>query len=144
MKSIENTEDFVRQAKVRVSTDPQMDRRILDDSFEAMNESTAGSRLSAVRMWQRSRVMRLAAAAVIIVSISLLAIQFSLPPKAPSGTRAVVKSPADMVSVMSLNMAYRRGGIEAVDDLADVAFALPESKPARLSVQEMLTELNGV
>jgi hypothetical protein len=55
-----------------------------------------------------------------------------------------VKSPADRVSVMSLNMAYRRGGIEALDDLADVAFALPESKPARLSVQEMLTESNGV
>jgi len=144
MKSIENTENLVKRAKVKVTTDPQTDRRVLDDSFEAMDESLARNRSGAVRMWQRSRAMRLAAAAIILVAIGLLTIQFNLPKKAPSGARAVVKSPADMVSVMSLNMAYRRGGIEAVDDLADVAFALPESKPARLSVQDLLTESNGV
>jgi hypothetical protein len=142
MKPMENTEDFVRRGKAEVSADPQMDSRVLNDAFAAMDAAMVG-RSSAARMMLRNRWVRIAAAAVITLVIGLLAIQWG-PTEQPSVTSHVVKSPADMVSAMSLNMAYRRGGIEAVDNLADVAFALPESKPARLSIQELLTESNGV
>ena len=142
MKPIENTEKFVRRGKAKVATDPQMDRRVLDDSFTAMDEATGSS--SAARMMLRSRAAKLAAAAVIILTIGLLAIQFGPSEQEPPETRSVAKSPADMLSVMSLNMAYRRGGIEAVDDLSDEAFELLGSEPARVSIRELLTESNGV
>ena len=143
MKPVENTENFVRRGKVKVATDPRMDRHVLDDSFAAMDEAIGRS--SETRMMLQSRVARLAAvAAVILLAIGLLVIQWGPTRQVPSDTKHVAKSAADSLSALSLNMAYRRGGIEAVDALADVAFDLPGSKPARLSVQELLTESNGV
>lgn len=144
MKPIKHTEAFVKRARLQITTDPQMDKRVMEDAFEAMQKGTGASTSSTAWMWPQSRVIRLAAAAMILVAIGLLAIYFSQPKPVPSGPVQVATSSADMMSVMSLNMAYRRGGIEAVDDLADMAFALPESKPSRLSVRELLTESNGV
>ena len=144
MKSIENTEDLIRHSKPKIAPDPQRDRRVLDDSFEAMDESLAGSRSGTSRRWQQSIAMRLAAAAVILITIGLLAKKFDPSAQKPSVTGQIAKSPTDMLSAISLNMAYRRGGIEAVDDLADVAFARPKSKQAKLSIRDLITESNGV
>lgn len=142
MKPIENTEDFVRGGKAKVTTDPPMDRRVLDDSFEAMDEAIGTS--SAARTTLRNRVARFAAAAVIILAIGLLATQFGPSEQEPPERRNVAKSPADMLSAISLNMAYRRGGIEELDNVAGRAFEMLGSKPAKVSLQELLTESNGV
>ncbi len=142
MKPIEDTEKFVRRGKAKVATNPQMDRRVLDDSLAAMDEATGSS--SATRIMLRSRVARLTAAAAIIIAVGLLVIQSNPPEQAHAPTRRVAKSPADMLSVMSLNMAYRRGGIEAMDDQSNEAFEMLGSKPAKVSIRELLTESNGV
>ena len=142
MKPIENTEDFVRRGKARVATDSQMDGRVLDDSFAAMDEALGTS--SAARTTLRNRIAGLAAAAVIILGFGLLAIQFGPYEQEPPERRTVAKSPADMLSAISLNMAYRRGGIEELDNVAGQAFEMLESKPANVSLRELLTESNGV
>jgi hypothetical protein len=142
MKPIENTEIFVRRGKANVTTDPQMDRRVLDDSLAAMDEATGSS--SAARMTLRSRAAKLAAAAAIIIAVGLLVIQSKPPEQAHAPTRKVAKSPAKMLSVMSLNIAYRRGGIEAMDDQSNKAFEMLGSRPAKVSIRELLTESNGV
>jgi len=142
MKPIENTEDFVRRGKAKVTTDPPMDRRVLDDSFKAMDEATGTS--SAARATLRNRVAGLAAAAVIILGIGLLSNQFGPSEQNPPETRTVAKSPVDMLSAISLNMAYRRGGIEELDNVAGQAFEMLESKPEKVSLRELLTESNGV
>ena len=95
-------------------------------------------------MTLRSRATRLAAAAVIIIATGLLIIQSNPPEQAHAPTRNVAKSPAEMLSVMSLNMAYRRGGIEAMDDQSNEAFEMLGSQPAKVSVRELLAESNGV
>ncbi len=143
MKPIENTENFVRRGKAKVTTDPQMDKSVLDDSFAAMDETAAG-RSSVARMILRSRAAKLAAAAAIIMAVGLLMIQSNPPEQAHAPTRNVAKSPVEMLSVMSLNMADRRGGIEAVDDLSNEAFDMLGSQPAKVSIRELLTESNGV
>ena len=143
MKPIENTENLVRRGKANVTTDPQMDRRVLDDSFAAMDETVAG-RSSVARMILQSRAAGLAAAAAIIIAVGLLMIQSTPPEQAHAPTRNVAKSPAEMLSVMSLSMAYRRGGIEAMDDQSNKAFEMLGSRPAKVSIRELLTESNGV
>jgi len=142
MKPIENTEKFVRRGKANVTTDSRMDRRALDDSFEAMDEAMGTA--SAARTTLRNRVARLAAAAVIILAIGLLAIQLGPSEQEPTETRNVAKSPADMLSAISLNMAYGRGGIEELDNVSRQAFEMLGSKPEKVSLRELLTESNGV
>ena len=143
MKPIDNTESFVRRGKAKVRTDAQMDTRVLDNSFAAMDEAATG-RSSPAQMILRSKMARLAAAIVIITALGLLMIPSEKSEQAPPPIGKVARSPAEMLSAMSLNMAYRRGGIEAVDEVSAEAFKALGSKPAKVSVRELLTGLNGV
>jgi hypothetical protein len=143
MKPIENAEDFVRRGKTKATTDPQMDRRVLDDSFAAMDETAAG-KSSAAQTILQSRAAKLAVAAVIIIAVGLLMSQSDPPGQEPPPIVKTAKSPAEMLSAMSLSMAYRRGGIEAVDDLSSKAFEMLGSQPAGVSIRGLLTESNGV
>jgi hypothetical protein len=140
MKPTENIEKFVRGGKLDVTTGRQMDKRVLDDSFAAMDETLRANKPIILR----SRLVRLAAAAVIIVAIGLFTLQWDPREQEPPQTPDVAKSPAEMLSVMSLNMAYRRGGIEAVDEQSNKAFEMLGSQPARVSIRELLAESNGV
>lgn len=145
MRPIENTEEFVRDGKPHVRTGPQMDRRVLDDSFTAMEETLGANRPSLRRIILQSRAARLAAAAaVIIVAISLFMVHQGPNEQKQRGAPKIAKSPAKMLSMMSLNMAYRRGGIEAVDARSEKAFEMLGSQPAKVSIQELLAESNGV
>jgi len=144
MKPTENTEDFVRRGKAKVTTDPRMDQRVLDDSFAAMDETLAQSRSSVALIILKSRAMRLAAAAAVIVAIGLLMIQSRPPEQEQPPTAKAAKSPAAMLSAMSLSRAYRRGGIEALDALSHEAFEMSGASPARVSIRELRSESNGV
>jgi hypothetical protein len=144
MKPIDNTEDFVRRGKANVTTDSQMDKRVLDDSFAVMDETIGSARSCTTRIILRSRAMRFAAAAAIVLAIGLLTIEPDQPEQEPPGIRSAAKPPAEMLSVMSLNMAYRRGGIEAVDEQSSKAFEMLGARSVSVSVQELLAESNGV
>ena len=145
MKPTENIEKFVRRRKPHVKTGRPMDKRVLDDSFAAMDETLRANKPSPRRIIFRSRAARLAvaAAAVIGVAIGLFMANQGSREQRPQMVGAV-KSPAEMLTVMSLNIAYRRGGIEAVDEQSNKAFQMLGSKPAKASIQELLSELNGV
>ncbi|MHC4072260.1 MAG: hypothetical protein ACYSWW_13105 [Planctomycetota bacterium] len=144
MKPIDNIEEFVRGGKPEVATGRQMDERVLDDSFAAMDETIRAKKPSAAGIILRSRATKLAAAAVIIVTIGLFTLQRDPREQEPPQITDVVKSPAEMLSVMSLNMAYRRGGIEAVDEQFSKAFEMLGARSVSVSVQELLAESNGV
>jgi hypothetical protein len=144
MKPTEDIERFVRRGKPDVTTGRAMDKRVLDDSFDAMDKAISAGKPSAAGMILRSRAVRLAAAAVIIVAVGLLMVYRKPPVQPPPGIASAAKSPAEMLTAMSLNMAWRRGGIEAVDEQSSKAFEMLGSKPAKVSIQELLVELNGV
>ena len=145
MKPTENIEEFVKLEKPHVTTGSAMDKRTLDDSFAAMDETIRAGKPNAAGIILRSRAVRFAAAAVIIVGVGLLMVYRNPPvPQQPEETDIFAKSPAEMLTGMSLNMAWRRGGIEAMDEQSSKAFKMLGSKPAKATIEELRLELNGV
>lgn len=122
-----------------------MDKRTLNDSFAAMDETIRANKPGAAGIILRSRALRLVAAAVIIVGVGLLMVYRNPPvPQQPEETDIFAKSPAEMLTAMSLNIAWRRGGIEAMDEQSSKAFKMLGSKPAKATIEELRLELNGV
>ena len=148
MRPKENIEKFVRVGKPHVTTSRQMDKRTLDDSFAVMEQTiqtkSADNKPSAPGIIIRSRMIKLtaAAAAVIIVGIGLLAIFVHQGP-GEQPVPKVVKSPSKMMTAMSLTMAYRRGGIDALDKHCEKALKKLGPRQLRLTLGQLLTENNG-
>jgi len=93
----------------------------------------------------KSPVVKFAAAAVIIIVIV-----FSMTRPAPDKKVDIVevtyakKSPAEMLTLRSLKIAYRNGGIEAVEIQCDNAVEKLRKKPERITFQELLEDIDGV
>ncbi len=90
-----------------------------------------------------SRLAKLAAAAVIIIAIGLL--RFNQSPHKQESVQIAKKSksPAEMLTVAALNMAFRRGGIEAVEKQCEQVIDKLGPPPAMITVKELLAEFNG-
>jgi len=52
------------------------------------------------------------------------------------------KTPVEMLTVVSLNIAYRKGGMEAVEEQYNNAYK-QLGPPRSLSVEQILAEFNG-
>jgi hypothetical protein len=90
-----------------------------------------------------NKLAKLAAAAVLIVAVGLLVFsQISYKQKAAQIAQKP-KSPTEMLTAISLTMAYRRGGIEAVDRQSQEAIKMLGPRPAEITIQQILTEFNG-
>jgi len=93
----------------------------------------------------RLMVGRLAAAAVIFIGVAILLMQ--VPPREPQGPEIAVApkapSPARIVSMMSLRMAYRQGGEEALSQQLDTALKKLGPRPSKLSALQVLSDLEG-
>ena len=96
------------------------------------------------RIVRQSPITKLAAAAVIIIAVGLFLVHRGPDEQIkPTEVAKVTKSPAEMMTMASLTFAYRRGGIEAVEEICDKAFKMVGPRPASLSVRQLLEELNG-
>lgn len=148
MRPSKEIEEFVRLGKPEIKTGEQMDKRTLDDSFSAMDRAmqTQSADFSPGRNKLISlAVLRIAAAAVVILAIGLF-ITRSRPDKEVEISRVTnaTKSPAEMLTLRSLTIAYQKGGIEAVERQCDKAIEKLGPKSKNLNVQELFTEINGV
>jgi len=84
------------------------------------------------------------AAAVIIVAISFFVIHQGPDEQADTTTVSkATKSPVEMMTALSLERAFRRGGIKAVENQCEQALKLLGPRTASLSSQELLSEFNG-
>ena len=143
MKSTEKIEEFVKLEKLRVKTSGEMDKRTLNDSFAAMDKTTQSNEQSVAGIILRSRAAKLAAAAVIFVTVGLLMV-YQNPPvqqQPPKETVGAAKSPAEMLTARALMTAYRHGGIEAIDSQCDKAFEMLGQRRDTLNVKELFTEI---
>jgi hypothetical protein len=87
---------------------------------------------------------KIAAAAVIIVAIGFFIVHQRPSEQADTITVSkVTKSPIEMVTAISLERAFRRGGIEAVEKQCEQAFKPIGPRPESLSVEQILAEFNG-
>jgi len=92
----------------------------------------------------KSPLTKLAAAAVIILAVSFfIAHQDSSEQDDTTTVSKITKSPVEMMTAMSLNIAYRKGGIEEVEKQYNEAFKLLGPRPATITVTELLAEYNG-
>ncbi|MCH7558141.1 MAG: hypothetical protein IIB56_11885 [Planctomycetes bacterium] len=143
MRPKENIEKFVRVRKPHVTTSRQMDKRTLNDSFAAMEQTIrakpADHKPSAPRIVTLSRMMKLtAAAAAIIVGIS-----FYIARQGPSEQGITTKflevaeSPSEIMTMKSLTIAYRRDGIEGIENQCEKALKILGPQPASISLGDL-------
>ena len=149
MRPKENIEKFVRVRKPNVKTSRQMDKRTLNDSFTAMEQTvrakSAGHKPSTARIVTLSRMIKLtAAAAVIIVGISFF-IAHQGPSEQGRTTRVleVAESPSEIMTMKSLTIAYRRGGIEGIENQCEKALKILGPQPASISLGDLFNGSNS-
>jgi hypothetical protein len=107
-------------------------------------ESAEPAQLNIWLIIVKSRLTRFAAAAVILIVAGLFFIHDRPTGQTQDHVRAeVAKSPIEMIKAKSLNLAYRRGGMEAVERQYDEAFKNAGPRPAKLTIEDVLAEFNG-
>jgi hypothetical protein len=92
-------------------------------------------------LWVRPLV-RVAAVIAIVAFVILLTHRQPDKRVEPMVANAV-QSPAKMLSVLSLSLAYRQGGLDAVDEQSNKAFKMLGQKNTNVSIGELLNENNG-
>jgi len=143
MRPKENIEEFVKVRKPDVTTSREMDKRTLGDSLAAMEQTmrakSANHKPSTARIITLGRMIKLtAAAAVIIVGIS-----FYIAHLGPGEQKditivtEVTESPAEIMTMKSLKIAYRRGGIEGIENQCEKALKILGPQPASLSLGDL-------
>jgi hypothetical protein len=143
MRPKENIEEFVKVRKPYVTTSREMDKRTLNDSFTAMEQTirakSADHKPSTPRIITLSKMMKLtAAAAVIIVGIS-----FYIAHQGPTEQGGIVRviegieSPSEIMTMKSLTIAYRRGGIEGIENQCEKALKILGPQPASISLGDL-------
>ncbi|MFB0554499.1 MAG: hypothetical protein ACETWQ_14435 [Phycisphaerae bacterium] len=148
MRPKENIEEFVKVRKPYVTTSREMDKRTLDNSFAAMEQTirakSADHKPSAPRIIILSRMIKLAAVALIIVAISFF-IAHQGPSEQGRTTRVleVAESPFEIMTMKSLTIAYRRGGIEAIENQCEKALKILGPQPASISMADLFNGSNG-
>ena len=100
-----------------------------------------------VRLVSRGSIGKLAVAATVIVAAGILLVgRFGPGPGQPTAKPDSVglQSPAQMVSMISLSAAFRRGGIDELDRQCDRALERLGPRPNGVSMQELLKDISGL
>jgi hypothetical protein len=143
-------EDIEKRIKnVNIVIDSESNKRVFSNILQAFQKSTAKDLAPTDKpnIWRiifRNPITKLAAAAVIIIAISFFIVHQNPSEKADTTIISKVpKSPAEMQAILSLSIAYRRGGIEAVDRQCQKAIEMLGPRPPEITIQQILTEFNG-
>ena len=117
------------------------------EEYQLLKSRVAQPSAYKLNIWRRvvqSKITKLAAAAVIIIAVGLFLVHRGPDEQVkPTEAAKVARSPAEMMTLASFTFAYRRGGIEAVEEICDKAFKIMGPQPTRVSIQELLEEFNG-
>jgi len=92
----------------------------------------------------KNTITKLTVAALIILAIGFF-VAHLVPGEKVDTTNitTVTKSPAELLTVASLNMAYRRGGIKAVEQQCEEAIEKLGPQPDKITIKELLAKSNG-
>jgi hypothetical protein len=141
MRPTEKIEKLVR--KFEIDANARKDQKTLDELMQAhANSKRVRQSATSANTW---RIIKFSAAAVVVV---LAACWFIMSdrgePKQHQTNRSVVaanpKTPVELVSVISLNMVFRDGGMKAMEKQLDKAER--KIKPElRLTIDQLICEL---
>ena len=117
------------------------------DEFQTLRSRATKASAHSIRSRSllKSPIVKLAAAAIIIIAIGLFFVVLQNTDERAENIDVTefTKSPSDMQSILSLNIAYRRGGIDAVDRQSEEAIEMLGPRPAEITIQQILSEFNG-
>ncbi len=146
MISSKNVEKIIRDGKPNVKTDNQLDKLIIDGSHSIMEESNLLSpKFNMLTLLVRYKISVCVTSIVIIVIVGLLVFQPETenmidPPKVID----VTQTPAEMMTLLSINLAYNRGGLDEVEKQYETAMKKIGSRPTQVTIAELLAESNGL
>jgi hypothetical protein len=145
MISSKNVEKIIRDGKPNVKTNNQLDKLIIDGSHSIMEESNSLSpKFNMLTLLVRYKIAVCVTSIVIIIIVGLLVFQPETennitPPKVTN----VTQKPAEMMSLLSINLAYSRGGLDEVEKQCEKAINKLGPRPKQLTIPELLAESNG-
>ncbi len=113
--------------------------------LQSMSKQDSPTRQPSIwRIVRYSPITKIAAAAVIIVAIGFfIAHQWPSEQDDTTTVSKVTKSPVEMMTAISLERAFRRGGIEAIEKQCREAFRPIGPRPGSWSVEQILAEFYG-
>jgi hypothetical protein len=92
----------------------------------------------------KSPIIKFATAAVIILAVGLFISQSGKNEKIKIDQMpSMIQSPAEMLTLRSLTIAYRKGGIEAVETQCDKAIEKLGLKSKRQTIKQLLADFDG-
>ncbi|MCP4258142.1 MAG: hypothetical protein GY774_11695 [Planctomycetes bacterium] len=91
----------------------------------------------------KNPLTKIAAAAVIILAVNFLSTHWNPSKQEQPNIAEAKQSPVEMMTAISLERAFRRGGIEAVEEQCKQAFSPIEPRPESSSIKQILAEFNG-
>ena len=125
--------------KLNVTTSADLDNRILANSINTLENLNHPSTNKFITITKFAAVFIFISAIVIFI-VSQSPEQETAKPQAASMTQ----TPSEMVSTLRLNIAFREGGMDSVDEQFEKAEKrVRPGLNKRLTVEELLCELNG-
>jgi hypothetical protein len=135
------------------TTRPEFDERAWKERYATEYETLVARQQSVGRSatWthhMRSRVnspmARLAVAAGIVVVVALFLLRGEPPePKPPTPTAEWKPAPAERVTMITLSMTFRRGGMDALDQQFNRALDELGPRPNGALMADLLSDLEG-
>jgi len=151
MKKDKSTEKVIKDVytnKLRVTTNSSLDERILTNSMNVLEKlkdtRSANLQPGIWRTTARSKIARIAVAAVIIIAACIFFTQEQqIEDNQAQQFIEAAKSPAELTTFAALTFGYRRGGMELVEQMCDRAIEMAGPQPGNISMQELFEENNN-
>jgi len=145
---VSSTKNIEKRIKnVNIVIDSERDKKVFSNILQGFEKSKARKFIpTGKNIWKiilKSPLMKIAAAAVIILAICFLSAHQNPGKSERIEIQEDTKSSVEMITTISLERAFRRGGIEAVENQCEQTLKLLGARTASLSPQELLSEFNG-
>ncbi len=146
MRPTQNLEELIKRLHFKAGAD--LHERSISDALQAQAKSkeiksdSVGSITWGIIL--KSPIIKIALASLIILAVSFFVYNSSPVEKVDTvNATKVTESPAELLTVASLNMAYRRGGIKAIEKQCEEAVEKLGPQPAKITAKELFAEFNG-
>jgi hypothetical protein len=146
MRPTKNLEELIK--RLHFKADADLHERAISDALQAQAKSKEIKSASVGpinwRIMLKSPIIKIALASLIILAVSFFVYNSRPVEKVDTvNVTKVTKSPAELLTVASLNMAYRHGGIKAIEKQCEEAVDKLGPQPAKITAKELLAEFNG-
>ena len=137
-----NIKRLIKNTKIK--TNPQVSKIVLNGLLEMLDKSKV-AQPNIPGIFVKSRIAKFAVAAGIITAVYLFFnYNHSVPIEAPKIAQiSEPKTPAQLTTIISLNMAFGRGGMDAVEkQFVEADKKAGQSLKERVTIKQLLCELN--